>query len=62
VLDVTFSEDDARIRIGNAPQNFAVLRQIALNLLKQEHLVKRSVRAKRMRAALDEAYLLRVLS
>jgi predicted transposase YbfD/YdcC len=62
VLDVTFSEDDARIRIGNAPQNFAVLRQIALNLLKQEHSVKRSVRAKRMRAALDEAYLLRVLS
>ena len=62
VLDVTFAEDDSRIRLGNAPQNFAVLRRIALNLLKQETSVKRSVRAKRMRAALDEDYLLKVLS
>lgn len=34
VLDVAFREDDCRIRIGEAPQNFAVLRLIALNLLK----------------------------
>jgi predicted transposase YbfD/YdcC len=33
VLDGTFREDDSRVRLGNAPQNFAVLRHIALNLL-----------------------------
>ena len=61
VLDVTFGEDDARIRTGHGAQNFAVLRQIALNLLKQEDAIDRSIRAKRMRAALDEDYLLQVL-
>jgi len=62
VLDVTFREDASRIRVGAAPQNFAVLRRIALNLLKQENSIKRSVRAKRMRAALDDDYLLKVLT
>ncbi len=52
----------SRIRLGDAPQNFAVLRRIALNLLKQEHSVKRSVRAKRMRVALDDDYLHKVLT
>jgi predicted transposase YbfD/YdcC len=60
VLDVTFNEDASRIRIGEAAQNFAVLRHIALNLLRQEASAG-SIATKRFRAALDDAYLLRVL-
>jgi predicted transposase YbfD/YdcC len=61
VLDVTFREDDSRIRTGNAAQNMAVLRHMALNLLKQESSTKRSVRGKRLKAGWDEAYLVQVL-
>jgi predicted transposase YbfD/YdcC len=61
VLDVTFREDDARIRKDNGPQNFAVLRHIALNLLKQDPS-KGSLKQKRYRAALDDTFLLQLLS
>ena len=60
VLDVTFGEDGSRIRSGDAPQNFAVLRHIALNLLRREASAG-SIATKRFRAALDETYLLQVL-
>ncbi len=60
VLDVTFREDDSRVRTGNAPQNFAVLRHIALNLLRHAP-GKGSINTKRFRAALDDDYLLKVL-
>src|SRR3712207_3681962 len=60
VLDVTFHEDHSRVRAGNAAQNFAVLRHIALNLLRQE-LSKGSIKTKRFRAALDDQYLRKVL-
>lgn len=50
VLDVTFRQDDARIRIGHSPENFAVLQHIALNLLNQ-HPKKISIRRKRLQAA-----------
>jgi predicted transposase YbfD/YdcC len=36
VLDVAFAEDQSRVRSGHAPANLAVLRQMAVNLLKQE--------------------------
>ena len=62
VLDIAFREDDCRIRQGNGAENFAVLRHIALNLLRRELSVKRSLRGKRMKAALDENYLLKVLT
>ena len=62
VLDITFREDDSRIRRGNGAENFAVLRHIALNLLKRENSAKRSLRAKRKRAAWDDDYLLTVLT
>lgn len=62
VLDITFREDDCRIRRGNGAENFAVLRHIALNLLKRENSAKRSLRAKRKKAAWDNDYLLKVLS
>jgi len=61
VLDVTFREDDARIRKDNGPQNFAVLRHIALNILKQD-ASKGSLKQKRYRAALDDTFLLQLLS
>jgi predicted transposase YbfD/YdcC len=60
VLDVTFREDASRIRPGNAPPNFAVLRHIALNLLRREPS-SASIKTKRFRAALDHEYLLQVL-
>ena len=61
VLDVGFREDDSRVRSGNAAQNFAVLRYIALNLLKQEKTAKCGVKARRKKAGWDEKYLLKVL-
>jgi len=61
VLDVTFREDDSRIRTGNAPQNMAVIRHMALNLLKQEQSTKLSMRSKRLKAGWDEDYLAKVL-
>lgn len=60
VLDVTFHEDASRVRTGDGAQNFAVLRHIALNLLRREPSAG-SLRTKRFRAALDETYLLQVL-
>ena len=62
VLDVAFREDDSRVRQGNADQNLAVLRHMALNLLKQEKTAKGGIKAKRLQAAWNEDYLVKVLS
>ena len=62
VLDVSFREDESRIRKENAPENFAVLRHIALNMIKKETTVKKSIKLKRLRAGWDNDYLLKVLS
>jgi predicted transposase YbfD/YdcC len=61
VLDIAFNEDHHRLRKDNGPANFAVLRHIALNLLKQEKTVKAGIKAKRLKAGWDEPYLLKVL-
>lgn len=61
VLDIAFREDHSRVRQGNGPQNLAVLRHIALNLLKQEKTAKVGIKNKRLMAGWDEAYLLQVL-
>src|SRR4051794_17182687 len=54
VLDVTFREDDSRIRDPTAVRNFALLRKIALNLVGQDRTTQASLRAKRKRAAWDK--------
>ncbi|MDP9316338.1 MAG: ISAs1 family transposase [Chloroflexota bacterium] len=61
VLDVAFREDESRIRTGHADANMAVVRRIALNLLKQDTSVKLGIANKRLKAGWDEAYLLRIL-
>jgi predicted transposase YbfD/YdcC len=60
-LDVTFNEDRNRTRKGFAPQNLAALRRLALNLLNLDDDRKRSKRRKRLKALLDDAYLLHLL-
>jgi predicted transposase YbfD/YdcC len=59
-LDVTFREDQSRLRMGHGAENFAVLRHIALNLLRQEPSTK-SLPRKRLACALNPDYLLKVL-
>jgi predicted transposase YbfD/YdcC len=61
VLDIAFREDESRIRKDHAPQNMALLRHLALNLLKQETSVKVGIAAKRKMAGWDNTYLLKVL-
>ncbi len=62
VLNVAFREDDSRLRKGHGPENFAVLRHIALNLLKQEGS-KLGVKAKKgLKPDGDSAFLGEVLA
>ncbi len=61
MLDVAFREDESRVRKEHAPENLAVVRHMALNLLKQEKSLKAGVKAKRLRAGWDREYLLKVL-
>jgi predicted transposase YbfD/YdcC len=61
-LDVAFREDDSRVRKGHGPENFAVLRHLALNLITQETSTKASTKTKRYRAALSDEYRLKVLN
>jgi predicted transposase YbfD/YdcC len=61
-LDMAFDEDHCRVHKDNGPENFAILRHIALNLLKQEKTSKRSINGKRLLAGWKEDYLLKVLS
>ena len=69
VLDVTFSgkplgltrEDDSRVRDRTAARNLALLRKIALNIVGRDRTTKASVRARRKRAAWNDAYMLKLL-
>jgi predicted transposase YbfD/YdcC len=62
VLDVAFREDDSRVRVGHGPENVAIIRHFALNLLRQEPSRRTGLATKRLRAALDETYLCTVLA
>ena len=60
-LDVTFGEDQSRIRQGHADANFSILRRAALSMLKNENTLKVGVKNKRLTAGWDESYLEKVL-
>jgi predicted transposase YbfD/YdcC len=54
VLDVALNEDRNQVHKDQAPENFAVLRHIALNLLKQEKSAKGGIHAKQLQAGWKE--------
>jgi predicted transposase YbfD/YdcC len=62
VLDIAFREDHCRVRKDHAAENLSVLRQMALNLLNNEKSAKGGIHAKRLQAAWDLDYLLKVLN
>jgi predicted transposase YbfD/YdcC len=61
IMDVSFREDQSRAREGYAAQNLAMLRRLALNLLKREKTKKRGIRGKMLNAGWDHPYLLKLL-
>lgn len=60
-LDVSFREDACRVCRDHAPFNLAVLRRLALNLLRQEPSGRNGIKARRLRAAWNHDYLLRLV-
>jgi predicted transposase YbfD/YdcC len=61
VLDVAYNEDNCRVRADNAGIVFNLMRHLSLNLLSQEKSSKGGIKSKRLRCALSEAYLEKVL-
>jgi len=62
LLDVAFREDESRVRIGSAAENFAVLRRLALHLLKQDTTATCGIKARRLKAGWSHDYLLHLLA
>lgn len=62
VLDLAFREDESRIRTGHAAENVAVVRRLALTLLRRESTAKVGIKAKRLMCGWDETYLVKVLT
>ena len=60
-LDVTFGEDQSRVRRGHADANFSILRRTALAMLKNNKTLQVGVKNKRLNAAWDDTYLQQVL-
>jgi hypothetical protein len=61
VLDVQFGEDACRTRHNHAAQNLALIRRMALNVLRHNGPPRDSIRRRKLRAALNDAYRLRLL-
>ena len=61
MLDVTFREDDSRVRDRRAARNFAILRKVAINLVSRNRSAKASIRARRKKAAWDDRYMRQLL-
>ena len=62
VLDLSFREDESRIRSGNTSENLAIIRHMALNLLRKDRTSKTSIKARRKLADWDNDHLLSILS
>lgn len=62
ILDMAFREDECRKRSGNSAENFAILRHITLNLLKQDTTIKLGIKSKRKAAGWDNGYLRHLLN
>ena len=61
VLDVTFREDDSRVRDRTAARNLALLRKIALNLVAKDRGSRASLRGRRKKAAWNDDYMLQLI-
>ena len=61
VLDVSFREDECRIRKDHGPENMGMLRRLALSLLKKAAFLKGGIQTKRLQAAWNEENLTKVL-
>jgi len=61
-LDISFKEDQRRIRKGHGAENFSRLCRIALNLLKREKTNKKGIDSKRKDAGWDDQYMLKVIA
>jgi predicted transposase YbfD/YdcC len=56
VLDMAFGEDQCRVRVENAAQNFAILRRIVLNTLKSDKSTKGGMKTRRLKACANDQY------
>ena len=61
-LDVSFGEDQCRVRAGHAAENLAILRKMTLNILKRDTQKKRGIKGKQKNASWDHNYLLSLLT
>lgn len=61
-LDISFNEDNVRLRSGFAAENISLMNKLALNLLKHEKSVKKGIHTKRLKAGWDDNYLIKVLN
>ena len=60
-LDVSFAEDQCRVRSGYAAENLAILRHMSINILKGETTKRRGIKGKQKNAGWDPSYLLKLL-
>ena len=61
-LDISFADDDRRIRTGHGAENFSRLSRIGLNLLKAEKTLRAGIKSKRLNCGWNHNYLLKVLT
>jgi predicted transposase YbfD/YdcC len=61
VLDVTFNEDAARSRTGHGPQNMAIVRHFAINMVRT-HKDKRSIKLRRNKAGRNPQYMAEIIN
>ena len=62
LLDMTFDEDQSRLRKDHGPENFGLLRRLAISLLKNDKTCKGSIRSKQLQAIMDDQLLTNMLS